>query len=341
MDPRVAQEASTLAVVLIALRDALAARGIDLAALIEEVGLDRTLLEQPRARCDAVKMNLLWERVAEVTSDALIGLDVARFVRPGMFNAIGIGVLHSRTVLDALRRISRYFAIVSTNGALELSEAPDITRLAAQPGAAGTAGTPYARDGLSVAVLELLRLLAGRDFHPLRVRLQHGQHRQPERYVAVYGCPVDFETDEAAMLFETPAVSAIVATADPEIAEQADRLAERYLERLHPDLASARVRSLLLKLLPAGDLSQDQVARALHQSTSTLQRRLKREGTSYQGLLDGTRRQLAIAYLQDDRYGLADVAFLLGFADQSNFTRAFKRWTGTTPGAYLASAPAA
>jgi AraC-like DNA-binding protein len=69
----------------------------------------------------------------------------------------------------------------------------------------------------------------------------------------------------------------------------------------------------------------------LHQSTSTLQRRLRQEGTSYQSLLDEIRRELALDYLRDGKHSIADVAFLLGFSDQSNFTRAFRRWTGTTP----------
>jgi AraC-like DNA-binding protein len=76
-------------------------------------------------------------------------------------------------------------------------------------------------------------------------------------------------------------------------------------------------------------------ARALHQSASTLQRRLRREGTTYQRLLDATRRELALEYLKHGGHSLADITFLLGFADQSNFTRAFRRWTGKTPRQFL------
>jgi AraC-like DNA-binding protein len=82
-------------------------------------------------------------------------------------------------------------------------------------------------------------------------------------------------------------------------------------------------------------VDQDAVARALNQSPSTLQRRLRKEGTSYQTLLDSTRRELALHYLREGEHSIADVAFMLGFADQSNFTRAFRRWTGKTPRQYL------
>jgi AraC-like DNA-binding protein len=98
---------------------------------------------------------------------------------------------------------------------------------------------------------------------------------------------------------------------------------------------AARVRALLLKAMPSGDLDQDGVARSLHQSASTLQRRLRAEGTSFQRLLDATRREQALEYLMEGRHSLANITFLLGFADQSNFTRAFRRWTGKTPRQYL------
>ena len=87
--------------------------------------------------------------------------------------------------------------------------------------------------------------------------------------------------------------------------------------------------------MPSGDIDQEEIARALHQSPSTLQRRLREEGTSYQQLLDTTRHELAIDYLREGQHSLADITFLLGFSDQSNFTRAFRRWTGRTPREYL------
>ncbi|HSN71969.1 MAG TPA: AraC family transcriptional regulator [Steroidobacteraceae bacterium] len=330
-------EPTTLAVVLVALEDALTQRGLDFVGLARDAGLEPDLLRDPKARCPARPMNRLWELIAAATGDPCIGLEVARHVRPSMFGAIGIGVLHSRTLLDALHRMSRYFAVLSTNSAIELHETPTTTRLVATAHPSGATATPYARDALSVAALELLRLLAGSTLRPVLVTTEHGDYGQRERYEAAYGCPVEFDAAEGAMHFDTAVVGNQLATTDPEIAAQADRLAERYLERLEPELASAKVRSLLLELLPAGELSQERVARNLHQSASTLQRRLRQEGTSYQALLDETRRWMAEAYLQDGRYSLAEIAFLLGFADQSNFTRAFKRWTGRTPGSYLDS----
>jgi AraC-like DNA-binding protein len=66
-------------------------------------------------------------------------------------------------------------------------------------------------------------------------------------------------------------------------------------------------------------------------SRRTLQRRLADRGTSYAGVLDGTRRDLAVRYLRDPALQISEVAYLLGFGEAGSFNRAFKRWTGQTP----------
>jgi AraC-like DNA-binding protein len=86
--------------------------------------------------------------------------------------------------------------------------------------------------------------------------------------------------------------------------------------------------------VPQGEPRREVVAQTLHLSQRTLQRRLQEEGTSYQQLLDDTRRELAEQYLGQVDLTLLEVAYLLGFADPSNFFRAFRRWFGETPGEY-------
>ena len=78
------------------------------------------------------------------------------------------------------------------------------------------------------------------------------------------------------------------------------------------------------------------MARRLHMSRRTLQRRLAEADTSYLRLVDDTRKDLALRYLEDASRSIMDVAFTLGFSQQSAFTRAFKRWTGVNPTEYRA-----
>jgi AraC-like DNA-binding protein len=91
------------------------------------------------------------------------------------------------------------------------------------------------------------------------------------------------------------------------------------------------VESAIEPLLGAGEISIDRVARELGMSRQTLYRRLKAEGTTFEELLDAKRRQLAVRYLALDRSSVKAAAYRLGFSDPAAFSRAFKRWTGTSP----------
>ena len=97
---------------------------------------------------------------------------------------------------------------------------------------------------------------------------------------------------------------------------------------------SEKVRAELISRLPAGEPARADVAGVLNMSEKTLQRRLSDEDTSYQQVLDETRSELARQYLSERQLSVCDVTFRLGFSDQSSFTRAFKRWTGVSPGEF-------
>ena len=75
----------------------------------------------------------------------------------------------------------------------------------------------------------------------------------------------------------------------------------------------------------------DQVAKDLLMSSRTLQRRLGEEGSKFNDALNETRKELAQQYIQDDSLPIKEISYLLGFSEAANFTRAYKRWTGTTP----------
>jgi AraC-like DNA-binding protein len=95
-----------------------------------------------------------------------------------------------------------------------------------------------------------------------------------------------------------------------------------------------RVRGALVDLMPAGRTGAEDVARALGISRSTLQRRLREEGTSYQDVLDATRRDMAIRYLTKTTLRADEIASVLAYRDANSFSRSFRRWTGQAPVGY-------
>jgi AraC-like DNA-binding protein len=119
-----------------------------------------------------------------------------------------------------------------------------------------------------------------------------------------------------------------------EIRDDLRGFAGEYLRHFDHAQTSYRAREVIVRRLPVGEPRRDEVAGELCMSERTLQRRLEAEATSFIALLDGTRRELAEQYLGRLQLSLAQAAYLLGFADQSSFFRACKRWFDLSPGQY-------
>jgi AraC-like DNA-binding protein len=149
---------------------------------------------------------------------------------------------------------------------------------------------------------------------------------------AFFECPVTFGASHTSVCFPIAYLSIPMPHREPGLRALLDRQARALLDALpDPNAFDKAVQQTLVRMLPDGDASVDKVAAALHQSTRTLQRRLADSGMTWQQLLDRTREQLARQYLRDRNLSLAEIALLLGYSEQSAFTRSFKRWTGRTP----------
>ncbi len=131
-----------------------------------------------------------------------------------------------------------------------------------------------------------------------------------------------------------PALSALLTRIVQEGASGQDEVMVRYIAGLsHANVAQGVVLEMVQRLA-SGQVDKETVARRMGISPSTLQRRLAAEGASFRQLLNDTRRDLAERYLQDRQRAIKDVAYSLGFADLSNFTRAFRSWFGVSPREY-------
>jgi AraC-like DNA-binding protein len=326
---------TVLAMTVAPLKEALQLYGLDFAVLARRAGLDPGLLTEPNARYPTAPLQRLWEIAAEESADPVFGFRVGSLVRPGTFHALGLGIVSSTSVLAALNRIQRYSSIVSTNGRLVLLQQDALVGLETRADRVTVMPTIHCVDALVVGLCRILEQCAGPSAMPARVVFVRPRMAPAEAYREILGCPVDFDGPHIAIWFDAAAAAQPVLSGNAELAAEADKLSARYIDELAPDSTAARVRTLLLKAMPSGEFGRDAIARSLNQSASTLQRRLRDEGATYQELLDATRHEMALEYLRQGGHSLVDVAFLLGFTDQSNFTRAFRRWTGKTPREYL------
>lgn len=152
-----------------------------------------------------------------------------------------------------------------------------------------------------------------------------------------------FGTDQCAFSFDPAYLRAPLRAADPKLAEMLERYAKEALGALpDPGRVAGQVRALLIQGLPNGETSLGTIAKQLAVSDRSLQRQLQEEGTNHKKLLDEVRRELATRYLAEGRdLSVSEVAYMLGFSETAPFFRAFKKWTGQTPGEFRKAKAAA
>lgn len=170
---------------------------------------------------------------------------------------------------------------------------------------------------------------------PLQVEFRHRLDTAADVYAEVLGCPVQGGCTRNAVIFHRALLQTPLREADPHLRSLMDAQGEACLAayRLDANLAN-EVRAALCTGLAQGQIGLDDVAGHLGLTARILRRHLGEAGLALPGLLDEVRKDLAQLYLQHTDFALLEIAYLLGFAEQSSFSRAFRRWTGLPPTAF-------
>ncbi len=302
------------------------------APVFERAGLDIDALSVSGARYPSRSMQALWRAAVEATGDPCFGLFAGRRIRPTSFHALGFSWIASQSLLGSLRRLCRYHDVITTMPLrlkIELNgDGYDMTIEYPDPEHAPEIASI---DAFVTSIVQLCRAATDSNFAPRSIAFKRADRGSIGTYVEVLGCPVTTGADRITLRFDRESMEKPLPGNNIELAKANDSVAEKYLESLDPRTVASEVRERLIALLPSGKTNQARIAECMHRSLSTLQRQLAQEGTSYQEIRDDTRRRLATEYVREAKLSLGQIAYMLGFSDQSNFSRAFKRWTGKPP----------
>jgi len=308
--------------------------GIDARALLLEVGIDPATLRDPSARIPSAFWDTAGATAAALIPDPAFGLRAARCWHPSNLGALGHAWLASSTLRTGLQRLERYSRILGEKAQLKITDTRDGLRLAYDHRRRDPVLRVIGTDFVLSLVLDMCRMNYGASLRPVEVRLARGRPADTEPYRHFYGCPIHFEANEDSFLLTLRVADEPLPTANRQLAGTLDSILTAQLAALDKNNIPARCKSNLLDELTSGELSEEEMAKHLHMSRRTLQRKLAESNTTYQKLVDDTRRDLALRYMEDPRNTITDVTFLLGFSGQSAFSRAFKRWTGMSPTTY-------
>jgi AraC-like DNA-binding protein len=332
-DPNPATTGTALLSPAINLWRALEARRIDPAPIFRSAGIDPSTLGIPGKRVSAQSTLRLLRLADEAVADPALGLDVARQMRGTALHALGYAWLASATLGDAFRRLVRYTRVVTEMWSPRLEEGAEDLRITYVFRLEAAARRPdWLHDWLVAGAVQLSRLVCGDGFTPREVALVRERPADVTPFADWFRAPIVWSAAETSLRVRNEDLTRPLPTGNPEVAAATERIALDYLAQLDRGDIVVQVRQRIRESLPSGVPSQAEVARALALSPRTLARRLEEAGTSFTALLDETRRALAVQYLQRTDFSVAEVAYLVGFAEASSFNRAFRRWTGGPPG---------
>lgn len=321
------------------LAQAIDSYGVDSRAIFAEAGLDLDAAQDAEARFPVAGMTRAWQIAVERCNDPCLPLRLTRFFRPGNFSTVGIAVSLSATLLDALRRSVQYARIATQGAVVSLEEAAETETLCVDVPDHGRAiASNYSIEAFMVTLLALLRHMGNADFAPQRVSFEFSRSVGAENFRAYFACPVAYSQPATRLVFDRHQLERAHSMGIAAAARALDAWMADYLLALDSDGLQGQVKSLLMERLAQGNVELKDVARQLALSPRSLQRKLAEQGGNFAKLKDDCRRQLAQRLVLDGKLALAEIAFVLGFADQSAFTRSFRRWTGDSPRRFVLGA---
>ena len=171
---------------------------------------------------------------------------------------------------------------------------------------------------------------------PKAVRFTYAEPSYRAEYDRVFGVPLFFDSHMNALLIDEAWLNMKLPRTNPYLSEVLSARAEELLKSLETSKTTrGRVENLLVPVLHTGEATVEMIASKLGLSRQTLFRKLKTEGVTFEQVLEELRHQLALYYLSGKKVSVNQTAYLVGFSEPASFSRAFKRWTGSSPRTYV------
>jgi AraC-like DNA-binding protein len=275
-------------------------------------------------------------RIAGQTDDQDLALKIGEAFQIRHLGLAGHVLINCTTLGEAGRQVVRYYHLMGDMGGSQLRRrgewAEDIFEWAEE------GPPPPALEQLwAAATVSLGRWLTGRNDLRWEAHFRFPRPANISHYERIFQGTPRFGQATTKLVFPAEVLDLPIAMGNPELRVMAETQANAVLKALEtePEILR-RTRLLIAQHLAAGRASLDDVAPMLGVSGRTLHRRLAECGCSFRELADTVRRSRAEGFLRNPAVSLAEIAFMLGYSEQSTFQHAFKRWTGQTPGEFRA-----
>jgi len=314
--------------------DAAARQGASRAQVLALAGIAEAELQRERWPIDHIAR--LWRAALQATQDPGFGLKAGASVGPASFNVVSYLLQSAPTLRAALSLVQKYQRLISDGGRFQTVAGDGACWLIYHPHQGSLPFSPHQIEAVLAAVVVFARWVSGQGaaLKPLAVQFNQPRIGPLAGYRAVFDCTVEFEQAFSGVLLDNTLLDKPLPQADAQLAQAHHRLAaERLVALALPQALEQTLAQWLAWQLQSGvPTTRTQAARYIGLSERSLARQLQGRGTSFSRLLDAARQAAALQAVAEGGRSLADIGQALGFADASVFQRAFRRWTGETPG---------
>lgn len=314
---------------------AAAGDGIDAAEMLSLVDIDIDCPWNTKQMIPAERYYDMLERIADQIDVTDLPVRTGASMRLDEYGALGLAFKAAPTLGASYARVERYARLWTSVAEYELRPTVRGTLFVLHRTGERRLGMRLSNEATLASAVSIARQVCPEPLAPVEVLVRHPAPRRVTAHEAWFGCPVRFGAELDAILYAQEMLARPNILGDEGISKYlTSHLDAELSEIIREPALIAQAKASIAQALSEGAPKMAEIARGLGLSARSFHRRLSEHGLNFQTLTEQTRRDLAEGLLQDDSRSLAEIAFLTGFSEQSAFTRAFKRWVGTTPATF-------
>ncbi|WP_428035944.1 AraC family transcriptional regulator ligand-binding domain-containing protein [Amphritea sp.] len=306
---------------------------LDPEQILESASLSHAELSKPGARFPTSRYGQILQMLAQATDNPRIALSLGEATQPRMLGSIGFLMATADTLGKAYQVLIDYLPLLLEGAIIQMEQTVEGTLFTLELNDPELQPVEY----LLACLINWPRWLTGHQIPVRHVRLEFPEPESPLPYQQFFAAEVEFDAPRNQLLFASDYLSLNCIDANPEMHQLHREFADSLLSKSAQQSAlPAQTRNLIRRQLTEGNgcVRREQIAESVGLSLRTLQRKLGLLGTNFQDIYDQTRRETCLQLIQRGQLSFGEIAFQLGFSNQSAFQKAFKRWMGVAPSQY-------
>lgn len=308
--------------------------GLSADILYQKIGLTREQLDEPGHMVDVALSEALLDYGAEQLQAPDLGFQIGKWGDSGRWGVLGHIVDCAQSIEQALLLQKRYQCLVGNGSKSEFSVVNKKAYLKWVP---HYSSSVYLQEEVVTSWVAYAKKAIGLKLTPLEIHFTHSLTSNLQNFEDYFQCPVYFNSEFTGIVFPENILKLPLVSYNPDLLNVLKSYADIIVSKKQKNAANEIITQYIMTTLNEKVPTLNDAADFLGISARSLQRKFKEQGTNFKTIVDDVRKEYAFSYLLQTNYKMSYIAQVLGFSEQSVFQRAFKRWTGITPGEYRES----